>query len=86
MVEKNLSQEFRLKNVDETKNYFLQESKMNWWVKLTNGFIQYKLYWPTFYFNFYNYWMYFSFCFVSWIGIPKGIASSAIGLKICVIV
>ena len=25
MIEKNISQEFRLKTIDETKNYFLQE-------------------------------------------------------------
>ena len=27
MVEENISQEFRLKNLDETKNYFLEEIK-----------------------------------------------------------
>ena len=25
MVEENVSQEFRLKNIDETRNYFLEE-------------------------------------------------------------
>ena len=29
MVEENISQEFRLKNVDETRNYFLEEIKQN---------------------------------------------------------
>ena len=29
MVEENLSQEFRLKNIDETINYFLEEIKQN---------------------------------------------------------
>ena len=29
MVEKNLSQEFRLKNIDETRNYLLEELKQN---------------------------------------------------------
>ena len=30
MVEENISQEFRLKNIDETRNYFLEEIyKMN---------------------------------------------------------
>ena len=29
MVEKNLSQTFRLKNVDETRNYLLEELKQN---------------------------------------------------------
>ena len=29
MVEENVSQEFRLKNMDETRNYFLEEIKQN---------------------------------------------------------
>ena len=29
MKEKNISQEFRLKNKDETKNYFLEEIESN---------------------------------------------------------
>ena len=29
MVEENISQEFRLKNIDQTKNYFLEEIKQN---------------------------------------------------------
>ena len=29
MTEENISQEFRLKNIDETKNYFLEEVKKN---------------------------------------------------------
>ena len=29
MVEENISQEFRLKNINETKNYFLEEIKQN---------------------------------------------------------
>ena len=29
MVEENLSQEFRLKNIDETTNYFLEEIQQN---------------------------------------------------------
>ena len=30
MVEENISQEFRFKNIDETRNYFLEEiNKMN---------------------------------------------------------
>ena len=29
MTEENISQEFRLKNVDETRNYFIEEIKMN---------------------------------------------------------
>ena len=29
MVEENISQEFRLKNKDETRNYFFEEIKQN---------------------------------------------------------
>ena len=29
MVEENISQEFRLKNIDETRNYFFEEIKQN---------------------------------------------------------
>ena len=29
MTEENISQEFRLKNIDETKNYFLEELKQS---------------------------------------------------------
>ena len=29
MVEENINQEFRLKNIDETRNYFLEEIEQN---------------------------------------------------------
>ena len=29
MVEENISQKFRLKNIDETRNYFLEEMEQN---------------------------------------------------------
>ena len=29
MAEKNISQEFRLKNIDETRNYFVEEIERN---------------------------------------------------------
>ena len=29
MVEENISQEFRLKNIDETRSYFLEEIQQN---------------------------------------------------------
>ena len=29
MVEENINQEFRLKNIDETRNYFLEEIQQN---------------------------------------------------------
>ena len=30
MVEENISQEFRLKNIDETRNYFLERNRTKW--------------------------------------------------------
>ena len=30
MAKENLSQEFRLKNIDEKRNYFIEESKPKW--------------------------------------------------------
>ena len=29
MIQENISQEFRLKNIDETRNYFVEEIKQN---------------------------------------------------------
>ena len=29
MVEENISREFRLENIDETRNYFLEEKEQN---------------------------------------------------------
>ena len=29
MAEENIKQEFRLKNIDETRNYFIKEIKQN---------------------------------------------------------
>ena len=37
--EENKSQELKLKNTDERRNYFLEESKMNWWVESTKRFV-----------------------------------------------
>ena len=30
MAEENIGQEFRLKNIDETRNYLIEEIEMNW--------------------------------------------------------
>ena len=84
MSEENISQEFRLKNVDQTKNYFLEEIK------------QYKLMsrkqkvCSTL-----NYMQHFLIiastitgcisvsAFASLLGIPIGVTNSGIGLKNC---
>ena len=87
MTEKNLSQEFRLKYIDETRNYFLEEIKQNELMSRKHkkvGTTQ-------------NYIEHFSIlactitgsvsvsAFSCLVGIPIGITSSAIGLKICAI-
>ena len=52
-----VSQEFRLKNIDETRNYFLEEKKQNELMSKKYG----KVYLALSYFR--RYWMYFNFCF-----------------------
>ena len=89
MFEENLNQEFRVKNIDETRNYFLEElnqlmskkvSKKHKKVGATLNYIE----------NFLILASTITGCisisaFVSLIGIPIGITSSAIGLKICAV-
>ena len=60
-----MSEEFILKNINETRSYFLEEieqnklmSKKDKNVCTTLNYIQQFLF-----FSFYNYWMYFNFCF-----------------------
>ena len=84
---KNISQEFRLKNIDETKNYFLEEMKQNELMSRKPKKVCAIL----------NYIEHFLILasgitgcistspFASLLGIPIGITSSVIGLKICAI-
>ena len=85
MVEENISQKFRLKNMDETRNYFLEEIKQNELISkkhkkvcTTLNYIEYSIILAST----------ITACisisvFSSLIGILVGITSSAIGLKIC---
>ena len=87
MVEENISQEIRLKNIDETRNYLIEE--INWNELMSK---KHKKIFATL-----NYIEHFHIlastitgcvsisAFASLIGIPIGITSSAIGLKICAI-
>ena len=70
MAEENISQEVTLKNIDEKRNYFVEEIEQNEWMSNL---------------SLYGYMMHFHFCFCFLVGIPIGITSSAIGLKICAI-
>ena len=84
MVEENISQEFRLKNIDETRNYLIEEinrnelmSKKHKKVCTTLNYIEHFLILAST----------ITGCisisaFASLLGIPIGITSSAIGLKI----
>ena len=87
MVEENISQEFRLKKIDETRNNFLEEIEQNELrsknykkVCTTLNYIQHFLILPST----------ITGCisisaFASLIGIPAGCTSYAIELKICAI-
>ena len=87
MKEKNTSQGFRLKNTEKTRNYFLEEIEQNELINRNHKKVCTTL----------NYTEYFltltstisgyisSSAFASLLGIPLGIMSSAIGLKICAI-
>ena len=87
MAEKNISQEFRLKNLNETRNYLIEEINQNQLISKKHKKVCAIL----------NYIKHFLILgstvtgsvsisvFASLVGIPIGITSSAIGLKICVI-
>ena len=87
MAKENISQEFRLKNIDETRNYLIEEINRNELMSKKHKKVCTTL----------NYIEHFLIlgstitgcvsisAFASLVGIPIGIASSTIGLKICVI-
>ena len=87
VVEENISQECRLKDVDETRNYFVEEIEQN---ELRSRKLKKKKLYTTpnsiehSYFRFCNYRMDSISLFASLFGIHMDITSSAIGLNICV--
>ena len=93
MAEENISQEFRLKNgcrlknIDETRSYFLEEMKQNELICKKHKKVCTTL-------NYIEHFLILAStitgcilisAFASLLGIPVGITSSAIGLKICAI-
>ena len=87
IVEENRSQEFRLKNIDETRNYFLEEieqnelmSKIHKKVSTTLNYIEYFLILASAIIGCVS-----ITAFASLLGILIGITSSAGGLKFCAI-
>ena len=84
---KNMSQEFRLKNIDETRNYFLEEIEQNELMSRKHKKVCATL-------NYIEHFLILAFpitgcisisAVASLLGIPIRITSSAIGLKICAI-
>ena len=41
MSEENISQEFRLKNIDETRNYFIEEINQNELIRSIKKFVEF---------------------------------------------
>ena len=85
MAEENIIQELRLKNIDKTRNHLSEGINWNGWMSKKH---------KTLYVNYIEHFLilgstitwYVSFStFSNLIGIPIGITSSAIGLRICAI-
>ena len=87
MTEENVSQEFKLKNIDGPRNDFLEEIEQNELMSkkhkkacTTLNYIKHFLILASIYIGCISLSV-----FASLLGIPIGIKSSAIGLKICTI-
>ena len=87
MAEENISQEFRLKNTDKTKNYFLEEIKQNKLISRKHKKVCTTL-------NYIRHFLILASTVTGWIsistfasllGISIAIMSSATGLQICAI-
>ena len=87
MVEENISQEFRLKDIDRTRNYLIEEINRNELISKKHKKICTT---PNYTEHFLILGSAVTGCisisaFTSLVGIPIGITISAIGLKICAI-
>ena len=87
MGEENISQEFRLKNIEEIKNYFIKLVNQNKLVSKKHkkvctvwNYIKHLLTLASV-----NTGYVFISVFVSFVGISIGVTSSEVGAKICVI-
>ena len=87
MVEENISQEFRLKNINETRNDFIEEINQNELMskkhKKVCGVLNYVEHLRILVSTVPE--CVYIFAFASLVCIPVGIKSFAVGLKICVI-
>ena len=77
MSEQNISKEFRLENIDEARNYLIEE------VKLVYRILNVFEYWYILISTITGCVSTFVFAFL--VGISIGITSSTIGLKICIV-
>ena len=87
MVEENINQEFRLKNVDKTRNYFHKEIEENEWMSIKHKKVCTTL-------NYIEHFLKLGITIIGCISISafasfpdifRGITSFAIELKICAI-
>ena len=62
MAKENKIQEFRLNNIDETRNCGIEEINLNEMISKMHKNVCTNLNFIS-YFSYYNYWMYFHFCF-----------------------
>ena len=85
MCKEDLSHEFRLKNIDETRNYFVEEISQNEFISkkhkkicTTSNYIEHLLILASL--------VTFHFYFASLVGAPVGTKSPTVGIKICAII
>ena len=87
MAEESISQEFRLKNMDETRNNLIEKIKQNELISKKHKKVCTSL-------NYIEHFLILAYrisecvsfpVFASLVGIPMGINNSAVGLKICAI-
>ena len=87
MAEENIIQEFRLRYIDETRSYFIEEINRNELISKKHKKVCATLDYVE---HFLIVWSAITGCvsisaFASLVGIPIGITSSAVGLEICMI-
>ena len=68
MVEENISQDFRLKNIGKTRNYFFEEIEQNELMKRKHKKVRTTLNYTENFLILASCWMYFNFycCFFAW--------------------
>ena len=92
VIPESASEEFRLRETNETRNNFIEKIKQNDLTskkqkkkKKKKGFYGFTVNFKMAYFSLCYHWMRFKFWFTLLACIPRSIASSAVGSKICAI-